>query len=430
MENKNVKVPNGYKKTELGAIPEEWEVVKLGDEKYFQIVSGGTPSRDNPDFWTNGSINWATPTDITKNKGYFLDSTKEKINENGLKNSSAKIIPKGSVLLTSRATIGAVAINNVDLATNQGFANFVLTGAVCNYYLLLTLEFNKQKLESLCGQSTFKEVSKKTLKDFKILMPSLPQQQKIASILSKVDEQIEHTERIIEKTELLKKGLMQKLLTKGIGHTKFKKTELGEIPEEWEVIKLGDEKYLKIVSGGTPSRDNPKYWTNGTIYWATPTDITKNKGYFLNSTNEKISEKGLHNSSAKIIPKGSVLMTSRATIGAVAINNVDLATNQGFANFIPTKKLVCNYHLLISLEFNKCKLESLAGQSTFKEVSKKSLKNFEIPLPTLAEQQKIASILSKVDSQIQDNQNYLIRLQELKKGLMQDLLTGKIRVKN
>src|SRR5665647_157657 len=93
------KAPEGYKITELGVVPKEWNVVKLGDGKYFQIISGGTPSRDNPAYWINGSINWATPTDITKNKGYFIESTKEKINETGLKNSSAKIVPKGLSLI-------------------------------------------------------------------------------------------------------------------------------------------------------------------------------------------------------------------------------------------------------------------------------------------------------------------------------------------
>jgi len=436
---KNVSVPERYKKTELGVIPEEWEVVKLGDEKYFQIVSGGTPSRDNPDFWTNGSINWATPTDITKNKGYFLDSTKEKINENGLKNSSAKIIPKGSVLLTSRATIGAVAINNVDLATNQGFANFVLTGIVCNYYLLLTLEFNKQKLESLCGQSTFKEVSKKTLKDFKILMPPLPEQQKIASILSKVDEQIEQTEQIIEKTETLKKGLMQTLLTKGIGHTEFKKTELGEIPEEWSIVKIQkliDEDIIYPNQDGNHGELHPKssdYVSEG-IPFIMANNLLKNSVDLLNC--KKISLEQANSLRIKPAIRGDILISHKGTIGRTGIIQdskypfVVLTPQVTYYRIKNAGKLnsLYLYYFFQSPNFQKI-MEDFSKQSTRDFISISSQRKLNIIFPkNVEEQQKIASILSKVDSQIQDNQSYLHKLQELKKGLMQDLLTGKVRV--
>lgn len=431
---KNVSVPEGYKKTELGVIPEEWEVIKLGNENYFQIVSGGTPSRNNPEYWTNGSINWATPTDITKNKGYFLDSTKEKINEIGLKNSSAKIVPKGSVLLTSRATIGAVAINNVDLATNQGFANFVLTEAVCNYYLLLTLEFNKQKLESLGGQSTFKEVSKTALKNFEIFMPPLPEQQKIASILSKVDEQIEQTEQIIEKTELLKKGLMQKLLTKGIGHTKFKKVKIGtkyyNIPINWDVKNIESTFFLKGRIGwqGLTTKE---YLNEGTYFLVTGTDF--NRGKINWDTCVYVSEERYLQDSNIQLENGDLLVTKDGTIGKIAY--IDKLKKPATLNsgifLLRSLNNGCYpeylYNILNSFYFELF-ISILKAGSTISHLYQKDFAKFSFPLPELDEQQKIAFILSKVDSHIQDNQNYLNKLQELKKGLMQDLLIGKVRV--
>lgn len=267
----------------------------------------------------------------------------------------------------------------------------------------------------------------KEMAEYNINLPPLSEQRKIAAILSSVDEAIEKTEAIIEQTEKVKKGLMQQLLTKGIGHTKFKKTEIGEIPEGWEVKSISE--VAKVVSGGTPSKQVSEYWENGTIPWATPTDITSNDNKYISTTQLMITESGLRNSSANLLPEGSVLMTSRATIGPRCINTVPMATNQGFKSFICDPDVLHNEYLYYLIDKIKDQFIALASGSTFLEISKSAVETFKIPVPPLEEQIEIAKMLSSLDEKLSVEKVKKESLQTIKKALMQVLLTGKVRVK-
>ena len=151
-----------------------------------------------------------------------------------------RLLNPGSVLMTSRATIGEVVINMVPMATNQGFCNFIPNSSIHAEYLSTWLKFSKNRLEMVAAGSTFLEISKKTLKNIEIDLPPLPEQKKIAAVLSSVDDAIQATQAVIDQTRRVKQGLLQQLLTCGIGHTRFKQTEIGEIPEGWEFKKLTD----------------------------------------------------------------------------------------------------------------------------------------------------------------------------------------------
>jgi type I restriction enzyme S subunit len=163
----------------------------------------------------------------------------------------------------------------------------------------------------------------------------------------------------------------------------------------WPMVPLGE--IAEIVGGSTPSRDVSEYW-GGSIPWVTPTDLPMpGEGIAtLNHTTEKITEKGLASSAANLLPVGTVLFSSRATIGKLAINEVPVATNQGFANFIP-RTVVYNRYLAWTLQYHTVNIERLAGSTTFKEVTKTALKGFRIPLPAISEQRRIAEILDQAD---------------------------------
>lgn len=267
-------------------------------------------------------------------------------------------------------------------------------------------------------------IDMEVLKKYVIPIPSLEEQEKIALILSTVDEQIDNVDGLIEKNKELKKGLMQQLLTKGIGHTKFKKSEVGEIPEEWKVKSISE--ICEIVSGGTPSTKKEEYWEDGEVLWATPTDITSNGKYICKTANT-ITEVGLKNSSANMLPIGSILMTSRATIGERCINTVPMCTNQGFKSFI-CKELMHNEYMYYLIDTIKSDFIGLASGSTFLEISKSIVEKFKIAVPSKEEQKRIAGILSEIDNKIDNFEMKKQKLEELKKGLMQQLLTGDIRV--
>jgi type I restriction enzyme, S subunit len=257
-----------------------------------------------------------------------------------------------------------------------------------------------------------------------IAIPPLAEQRKIAVILSSVDKAIEKTEEIIEQTEKVKKGLMQQLYTKGIGHTKFKNTEIGEIPEEWEVLAVKD--VANTTSGGTPSRNNPEYF-NGSIPWIKTGEL---KEKYIYDTEEKITEEAVKNSSAKLVPKNSVIVAMYgATIGKVSINKIDATTNQACCVVIPQKERLNYEFLYYLLTFWKEKLIKLGAGGAQPNISQQIIKNLLIPMPSLKEQMEIANILATLDKKIQNEKKKFDSLSNLKKGLMQVLLTGKVRVK-
>jgi len=266
-------------------------------------------------------------------------------------------------------------------------------------------------------------------KDLNFELPPIQEQQKIASILSNVDSLINQTQKEIEQTQRLKKGLMQRLLTKGIGHKKFKKViyrfgRVEEIPDRWE-IKTLKEISENLVGGGTPSTTKSEYW-NGDIHWTK--SATLNSRYLTNGE-QFITRLGLKNSSASIVPKDNLLIASRVSMGNITINKIDVAINQDITGIVVNKKITSEEYLYWMLLDDINRITSLSQGTTIQGFTRRELSKLKLPIPPLKEQQKIASILSNVDSQIQKQQEYKSHLEFLKKGLMQKLLTGKIRVK-
>ncbi len=198
-----------------------------------------------------------------------------------------------------------------------------------------------------------------------------------------------------------------------------------QMPEGWVEYTL--EQLGQVVGGGTPASDICEYW-GGSVMWATPTEITNLTSRYIDKTLRTITEEGLQRSSAKLHPTGTILLTSRASIGYLAINLVPMATNQGFQSIRPNEKLDVEYGYQLLLQ-NRSNLERLSAGSTFLEISSKEINKFKLPIPPLPEQKKIASILTSVDEAIEATRKQIEKLQDLKKSLMQDLLTGKVRVK-
>jgi type I restriction enzyme S subunit len=248
--------------------------------------------------------------------------------------------------------------------------------------------------------------------------PTRAEQEAIADSLNDADALIGSLERVLAKRRQLKLGAMQELLTA--------KRRVGQFGGDWERRRLAE--LADIRSGGTPSTGQSQFW-GGNVLWCTPTDITAlNGSKYLDDTDRKLSQLGLKASAAEMIPANSVVMTSRATIGECAINRVPLSTNQGFKNFIPVEGVDVEflYYLLLT---QKQRFISLCGGSTFLEISKTQLAAFEVRVPaTKAEQSAIAAILSDMDADIAALEEKLTKARQLKQGMMQELLTGRIRL--
>lgn len=242
------------------------------------------------------------------------------------------------------------------------------------------------------------------------------EQTAIAKALSDVDSLISSLQKLIEKEKAIKQGAMQELLTG--------KKRLPGFSEEWSKQRLGD--ICNIVNGGTPSTSIAEFW-NGKILWCTPTDITSCSTKYIYTTESKITESGLKASSATLLPKGALLLCSRATIGEVRIAGNTICTNQGFKSLVVHQN-ISNEWLYYMVHVLKSNMLEKAIGSTFLEISKKDLAELDIIVPEFTEQKAIAQVLSDMDSEIEQLEKKLAKYQQIKQGMMQELLTGRIRL--
>ena len=266
-------------------------------------------------------------------------------------------------------------------------------------------------------------LSRDNLYNIEVLTPPLPEQRKIAAILTSVDDAITATQRIIDQTEVVKHGLMQQLLTRGIGHTTFKQTEIGEIPAEWDVIRLEEIATVERGKFSHRPRNDSKFY-GGNIPFVQTGDVTKAIGY-LESHSQTLNELGL--SVSRSFPKGTILVTIAANIGETAIATYDVCFPDSLVGVIPNS-VVNGEYLELALRMKKDVLDKDATRSAQKNINLQNLRPLLIPLPSFEEQKKIAGTIYGLESRIYYEKHYISRLLTLKQSLMQVLLTGKVRV--
>ncbi len=249
------------------------------------------------------------------------------------------------------------------------------------------------------------------LAKIKIYYPSLPEQEKIAAFLTLIDKKIEKQKELVELLKKYKRGLLSQIFSQKL---RFKDDNGNNYPD-WEEKRLGD--ICKIIGGGTPDTNNAKYWGDD-INWFTPTEIIKK---YVDCSNRKISNLGLLRSSAKILPIGTVLLTTRATLGEMSILQIEATTNQGFQSLIPNKNLVTSEFIYYCQPIIKYFCYKYANGSTFLEISKQTLAKLKLMIPNEGEQNKISDFLSKFDDKIQQEECILNNVQTYKKGLLQQM---------
>ena len=295
--------------------PDGWRDLTLAEVA--TVAGGGTPSRSERAYW-NGDIPWATPTDVTGLSGRAISETRSMITEAGLASSSATLLAQDSLLMTTRATIGACAINRVPMATNQGFQNLVpkrSTGVDFLYYLI---QHHKRRLTRLAAGSTFLELSKRTVRGFRVTVPPLSEQRKIAAILSSVDDAIEKTRAVIDQVQVVKRGLMQELLTRGLPgrHTRFKQTEIGEIPDSWDVVSLVGCG-AKVTSG---SRGWAKYYSSDGALFLRITNLARDTIHVKLGDIRRVALPPCTAESARTrVQAGDLLISITADLGMVGV---------------------------------------------------------------------------------------------------------------
>jgi len=289
-------------------------------------------------------------------------------------------------------------------------------------FLYQSLKSRQDELMRLRVGSGLPNIQKKSIENFSLIVPSFAEQKMIAEILTSVDDEIRKTDEIISQTEKLKKGLMQNLFTKGIGHKKFKKTKIGEIPEEWNVLKLIEVAKVERGKFSHRPRNAPEFY-GGNIPFIQTGDVVDSNGKISMYT-QTLNEKGL--SVSRLFKKGTIVITIAANIGDTGILQFDSCFPDSLIGITPSDKInavFLEYYLRTKKEY----LNSISTQSAQKNINLEKLNPLLVVLPAKDEQQKIADILSSIDNKITVDRGFKDELAKLKKGLMQDLLSGKTR---
>ena len=389
----------GYKQTEVGLIPEDWNVLTINDVA--TVIGGGTPSTVVSEYW-NGNINWFTPTEIGKNK--YSYQSKRKITSLGLSNSSAQILPIGTILMSTRASIGDLSILLTEATTNQGFQSLIAKNDFYNEFLYYLVQNNKSKLIKNSSGSTFLEISPNKVKSIEIpIPPTLEEQKAIATALSDVDELISNLDKLITKKKAIKQGAMQQLLTPP--HKGGKRLE--GFTGEWEEKKLGEITNIK-----TGSRNNQDKVEDG-IY-----------PFFVRSqTIEKINSYSFDCEAILVPGEGGIGSIFHYINGKFEVHQ----RVYKISDFI--ENVVGKYiYLQMRHSFGKHAMTN-SVKATVDSLRLPTFQEFIVPIPTSKEEQiAIAGILTNIEAEIEQLENKKAKYQNIKQGMMQELLTGKTRL--
>ncbi len=353
-----------------------WNIAPLG--KITTIVSGTTPESVNPSYW-NGTHVWVTPTDLGKLNSWIIADSDRRITQAGVKHSNLSIIPKNSVVMSSRAPIGHLAIAGCDLYTNQGCKSFITSDLLEPEFLFLSLRYRMSEIQALGSGSTFSEISKSALEAFHISFPEIENQRRIAALLkaqlAAVEEARQATQAQISDAKRLIPTILEAAFAETINS---------------EFVKIGDA--AKTVSGTTPSRSQKDYWEPPKYPWVKTGEVVFNP---IIRTEEYISEKALKECSLSVLQPGTVLIAMYGqgkTRGQSALLQVAATTNQACFAILPCEAFDPEYlqfWLRHSYEVLRTQSESRGGNQP--NLNGEILNQFTVPLIPRKRQEALAN---------------------------------------
>ena len=386
----------------------EWKEYQI--DEVSEVVGGGTPKTEVSEFW-NGEIAWLTPRDLSGYERRFISRGQRNITEAGLENSSAKLLPVGTVLLSSRAPIGYLAIADSPVTTNQGFRSLIPNSKTTSEFLYYLLKNNVDYLVSQGEGTTFGELAGSTLKAMTFSFPQPDEQRTIASILSSLDDKIDLLHRQNQTLEALAESL-------------FRQWFVEEADEGWEECSLFEA--IEIVGGGTPKTEVAEYW-NGNIKWISAKDITPNHKGFITNTEKKITATGLENSSAKRLPKFSTVISARGTVGKYCILGDEMTFSQSNYGIMP-KFRECYFFTYLLIAESVEELKSAAYGTVFDTITTNTFKEHKINIPSELEIKGFEKSVRPYFQKMLTNSDQIRTLTQLRDTLLPKLMSGEVRV--
>ena len=385
-----------------------WPVATIGE--VCEVVSGATPKTSKPEFW-DGNVPWVTPKDLSELGQKHVSDTPRKITKAGLKGCAARMLPAQSVLFSSRAPIGLVAINTLPVCTNQGFKSLVPRfDFVSPDFLFWWLKTQEKNIQSKGRGATFKEVSKKIVEDLKIPLPPLDEQKRIAGILDAADAlRAKRREALAQLDTLLQSTFLDMFGDPVIN------------PMNWDTSALG--KVGEVITGNTPSRKRPEYYGED-IEWI-KSDNINDPSFVLTEAEERLSVAG--KAVARTVPRGSILVTciagSPSCIGNAAVADREVAFNQQINAFVPGECIALWFAFGI-FWVGKRLVKSASTNSMKGMVSKSAFSAISIPIPPMSLQRRFAAIVESVEHQKADQRAHLAELEALFASLQYSAFRG------
>lgn len=417
----------------------EWKEVSLSE--LGKTITGKTPSSQYPEDFGD-EVPFITPSDSFEKK--YISRSERYLSRLGSDRQKDKIISSDSIMVTCiGSAMGKVAKNSLPSVTNQQINSIIVNENFDSDYIYYLFKNNYAVFRNAASGSTAIPILNKTDFDnlrFKVEL-DLNQQRKMVSILSKIDDKIEINNQINQELEAMAKTLYDywfvqfdfpdrngKPYKSSGGKMVYNQELKREIPEGWGVEKLDD--LGTVVGGSTPTKSISDNFTKGGegYSWITPNDLSNNKGNkFIKNGEIDVTVKGLKDASLKLYPEGTVLMSSRAPVGYLAIATKELTTNQGFKSFIPDKKYDKNY-IYYTLQNCLKVIEQNASGSTFKEISATVLKDIKVLQPNLEIVKKFEITVSSINNYIRDNEVQNQELTQLRDWLLPMLMNGQVKV--
>ena len=402
--NENKHIPQGYKNSPLGIIPEEWEVKKICD--FGKVITGNTPPTKDVDNY-GSTYMFVSPADITENK--YIKSSERKLSRKGF--SLSRIMPKDSVLFTCiGSTIGKCAIANEDLTSNQQINAIICNSNHNEEFLYYELNRRSSRIKLIAGEQAVPIINKSTFENIKILCPPLEEQIQICSVLQLWDTAIEKQSVLIEKLKLRKRALMQQLLTS--------KKRLPGFSGEWREVKLGE---IFDERNETNRDDLPLL------------SITGDKGVIYQSDSEKRDISNDDKSKYKrICPNDIGYNTMRMWQGRSALSKLEGIVSPAYTIVIPKENVDVRFMTMLIQQSRVVYSFWTHSQGLVSDTLNCKYPDFcqvKVFIPTKTEQSAIADMFENFDTEIELANKKLVNMQSQKRGLMQQLLTGKKRIK-
>ena len=366
-------------------VPSNWRYESLG--KCCAIISGATPRRNVPEYWNN-DIPWVTPKDISSLDGSVLEDAPEYISKAGYKSCSASILPKGSVLFSSRAPIGLVALAGREMCTNQGFKSLIPGKRVHSEYLYHCMKWMAPKIAELGNGATFKEVSKEVVSRVEIPLPPLLEQKRIAAILDKADVICRKRQTAIILADDFLRATFLDMFGDPITN-----------PKGWDKAPIGN--FCRIKRGASP-RPIAKF-LGGEVPWIKIGDGTKNDDIYISDTKDKIIQEGA-NKSVYLEPGSLIFANCGVSLGFARIIKMAGCIHDGWLSFDNFDHKINKIYLLNALNSITNHFRKIAPDGTQPNLNTSIMKNFQLPIPPRKSQDKYSNIV--------------IKYQENKKGLM------------